>query len=701
MSASQGSWEPVFDLPNVAVHASVLRNGLVLMWGRRDRPTDSLDVHECTPFLWDPKTRNISNTLQPTLAGGTKVNLFCAGHTFLSDGRLLVVGGHLADGEGVNQATIYDAETNNWTPTALMNEGRWYPTATTLPDGRILVLAGSFRAPNGQTVMNDVPQLWDNGAWSPILNTGGSPINFNGLALYPRMHVASDGQVFMSGPLEQTYLLKTSDGGQWTPLSGPGGKRRNGQRDYCPSVMYDLDKVIYIGGGNDQGTHEPTAEAETIDLRENPPQWRPTGAMKFRRRQHNATILPDGTVLVTGGTRGGGGGNNGFNDLGPGQPVHAAELWNPETGTWTELAAESVDRCYHATAVLLPDATVLSAGGGEYRPDNTNPNDPRDSHRNAQVFFPPYLFKGERPDITDAPASVTLGMTFDVGTSLPGEIGKVSWVSLPSVTHSLDQNQRIVFLTFQPGSEKLTVTAPNSPEVCPPGYYMMFVLNKNGVPSAAKIIQMEPTAVTRMEVDAFRAEISAAAPVQTFARRATVVEGAKGTAVIAGITGTCPYGIGACWGGAYEALSQLEGVELVNPIPNASDSTAEVFLEDERLPSLGSWNEQFRRIVNGTYELRGVEVTVQGILEQREGSLFLAGAGKRPAVRLARAAAEEKIQWNHAVRARKPLEKDELAAYDNLMGVAKASATGQRVTITGPLRQTEGGYELYVRLLHP
>ena len=145
------------------------------------------------------------------------MNLFCAGHTFLSDGRLLVVGGHLADGEGVNQATIYDAETNSWTPTALMNEGRWYPTATTLPDGRILVLAGSFRAPNGQTVMNDVPQLWDNGAWSPILNTGGSPINFNGLALYPRMHVASDGQVFMSGPLEQTYLLKTSAGASGRP----------------------------------------------------------------------------------------------------------------------------------------------------------------------------------------------------------------------------------------------------------------------------------------------------------------------------------------------------------------------------------------------------------------------------------------------------------------------------------------------------
>ena len=57
--------------------------------------------------------------------------------------------------------------------------------------------------------------------------------------------------------------------------------------------------------------------------------------MKFPRRQHNATVLPDGTVLVTGGTRGGGGPNNGFNDLRPGQPVHVAELWNPATGEWT------------------------------------------------------------------------------------------------------------------------------------------------------------------------------------------------------------------------------------------------------------------------------------------------------------------------------------------------------------------------------
>jgi len=344
MSALKGQWGPVFDLPNVAIHTHVLPNGLVLMWGRRDKPTDSLDVHECTPFLWNPVSGAKTNTPQPTLADGTKVNLFCAGHAFLPDGRLLVVGGHLADGDGVNQATLYDPATNTWTPTARMNAGRWYPTATTLPDGSALVLSGSFRAPNGQTVVNDVLQVWQNGAWAPIINTVGKPLNFDGLPLYPRMHVASDGRVFMSGALAQTYLLKTSNGGKWTPLANPGGTRAKGIRDYCPAVMYDANKVIYIGGGNDSHTHAPTAAVEIMDLSATPPRWREAKPMKFRRRQHNATVLPDGTVLVTGGTQGGGGPNNGFNDLAPGQPVHIAELWNPATGTWAQLAAETVDR---------------------------------------------------------------------------------------------------------------------------------------------------------------------------------------------------------------------------------------------------------------------------------------------------------------------------------------------------------------------
>src|ERR1044072_3849365 len=270
MSVTKGAWGAVFNLPNVGIHASVLPNGLVLMWGRRDKQADNLDVHECTPFLWNPQNGQVTMTPQPKLADGTKVNLFCSGHAFLPDGRLLVAGGHLFDGDGVNQASLYDPASNTWTPTARMNNGRWYPTAITLPDGSVLVISGSFSDGN-QTPVNDVLQVWEGGAWSPIINTVGAPLNFIGLPLYPRLHVISDGRVFMSGPLEQTFLLRTSGGGEWTPLANPGGKRANGFRDYCPAVLYDVDKVLYIGGGNNQGTHEPTAAAEVIDLSQNPP----------------------------------------------------------------------------------------------------------------------------------------------------------------------------------------------------------------------------------------------------------------------------------------------------------------------------------------------------------------------------------------------------------------------------------------------
>ena len=93
-----------------------------------------------------------------------------------------------------------------------------------------------------------------------------------------------------------------------------------------------------------------------------------------------------------------------------GEPLRSAEIWDPKTGKWKKLAKAAVDRCYHSTAVLLPDATVLNAGGGEYSPNNDgNPNPVADTHHDAQIFSPPYLFlangmRADRPVITSAPA---------------------------------------------------------------------------------------------------------------------------------------------------------------------------------------------------------------------------------------------------------------------------------------------------------
>jgi galactose oxidase len=491
-----GEWAPKFTTPNVMIHTSVLPNGKVLFWSRREAG-EGLDPHVCTPRIWDPALGTGAAAFSPT-SNKPGYNLFCSSHTFLDDGRLFVAGGHLFDQEGEPHATIYDPEHDTWTPLGVvkdMNHGRWYPTATTLPDGGVLVSFGTDEHKNN----NEVSQVWKADQWRDLTVAA-----FRNPPYFPTMHVVSDGRVFMSGPQKLTQFLDTGGTGTWTPLSNRDG---NDAKDYAPSVMYtetsdDIGKILYIGGGN-----APTNTVGLLDLNVTPLNWKPVASMNFARRQHNATLLPDSTIVVMGGTQG-----NGFDNLTPGQPIRSAELWNPKTGAWTKLAKASVDRCYHSTAVLLPDATVLSAGGGEFRPNPGEPSQPAadgngvenltaDTHKDAQIFSPPYLFlpngtRASRPVITSAPTEVKYGDTFPVGTPQPDQIGKVSWVRLSSVTHSFNTNQRINVLKFATDTTATTptlkVTAPANANLCPPGHYMLFVLNKTGVPSIAKIIKIHP-----------------------------------------------------------------------------------------------------------------------------------------------------------------------------------------------------------------
>jgi hypothetical protein len=301
-----GLWDPVFRFPNVAIHTHVLPTGRVLMWGRREPGNPDLDVQKCTPFVWDPDTplnppdpQNPAappaavtiNTDQPRDGTGL-INLFCSGHAFLPDGRLLVVGGHRTDNDGLNQATAYTAaptggdEPGTWTPVAPMMSRRWYPTATTLPNGSVLVMSASFidktDPDKPKTIMVPILEVFDGSQWRTIPRQDGASVRFDGPPLYPRMHVTSDGRVFMSGTDTKTQLLKATAPGGWTVV----GDRNAKMRDYAPAVMYDKDKVLYIGGGHDkvaQDNRPPTAKAETIDLSKpnDTRKWSDTAAMHF------------------------------------------------------------------------------------------------------------------------------------------------------------------------------------------------------------------------------------------------------------------------------------------------------------------------------------------------------------------------------------------------------------------------------------
>jgi hypothetical protein len=202
--------------------------------------------------------------------------------------------------------------------------------------------------------------------------------------------------------------------------------------------------------------------------------------MAYPRRHLNATVLPTGEVLVTSGTRG-----TSFDE--PSLAVHVAEIWNPATGVWRQVASNSVNRSYHSTTLLMPDGRVLHAGSG----NATMPNgSPAPDQKNGEWYSPPYLFQGARPTISGAPGSVGYGSSFTVSTPNASGIAKVSLIGLGSVTHAFDMGQRFMWLTFSKTSTGLTVKAPTSRNTAPPGYYMLFILTSGGVPSKAKILQV-------------------------------------------------------------------------------------------------------------------------------------------------------------------------------------------------------------------
>jgi hypothetical protein len=182
-------------------------------------------------------------------------------------------------------------------------------------------------------------------------------------------------------------------------------------------------------------------------------------------------------VLATGGMSSGG-----FND--PAGAVHAAEMWDPATGAWTTMASNAVTRIYHSTTLLLPDARVLHTGSGD--------GAGAANELNYEIYSPPYLFKGARPSITGTtPAIVGYGQSVFVGTPDGAGITNVAFIRFGSVTHAFDAGQRFVPLSFSQVSGGVQVSIPAGRTTAPPGPYMLFLVNGNGVPSVSRIMLLQ------------------------------------------------------------------------------------------------------------------------------------------------------------------------------------------------------------------
>jgi hypothetical protein len=459
--AQIGQWSAVFNWPNVALHAALLPTGKVLSWADH---SDADGVQ-----LWNPATGTFQSIPY------TAANLFCAGLTFLADGRLLTMGGHIANYVGIRNTTIFDSWSETWVTAAPMTYGRWYPTATILADGRVLTTSGGVNCPtcnipgDPHNGLADIAEIYNpaNNTWSQL-----SSIPYR-LPMYPHNFLLPDGRIFASSanadPIASAVLNLNVP--NWTTF-GP-------VRDGGSAVMYAPGKVMKSGTAwnIDYPIGNSAATTYVIDMTAASPAWRQTPSMSFARTEHTLVLLPDGNVLAAGGSRD----SNVFN-LAP--VVYEAEMWSPATETWSTMARMDVPRHYHSTAMLLPDARVLMTGSGTFGIDQ----------KNAQIYSPPYLFKGARPAITSAPGTAIYGSVIAVQTPDAARVASVTAMALPAVTHAFDANQRKVELPFSSRSGALDVTLPTNANLMPPGYYMLFLLDTNGVPSISRMLKVSAVA---------------------------------------------------------------------------------------------------------------------------------------------------------------------------------------------------------------
>jgi hypothetical protein len=510
----KGSWEPIqYRFKHLPVHMALLHTGKVLAFGGSGN--DQYNLGNPLPGeIFDPgRGRSDRGEVFEIPNTGIQGDIFCAGHAFLSDGRLLIAGGTyrydfslfgipFPPFSGLEHTYIFDPVKLNWNRMHNMRFGRWYPTCIMVTDGRILCVGGltkyfPWAFLNKLEVFSNTDNSWK------IL--GGAN---RWLPLYPRLHLLPSGEIFFAGSYNTHYTFPFSrvafpsaklnvQTKEWTSIGNPNNiNREEGTTVLLPLIPPDYSaRVLLIGGGTPTGT-EAINDVEMIDFSEKHPRYKPIAPLIHPRYYAYAVILPDKQVLVLGGRVGKKGHakpdephHTGHHDVlavedheVPQDPmsVREPELFNPEKGEWAPVAKMQVDRLYHSNALLLPDGRVMTAGSNPQRGIN---------ELRIELFCPSYLFRGNRPMIKKCPDTVRYGTNFEIEIFEAADIKSVALIRPSATTHCVNPEQRYVGLEFiQKNSNTILARMPLNRNVLPTGYYMLFILNYEDVPSVAYFI---------------------------------------------------------------------------------------------------------------------------------------------------------------------------------------------------------------------
>lgn len=496
--ASQvGRWTTApFRIPTFAIHAALTHTGEVMFWGyppaiSNPRPNVGQS------WLWNPRKGTTRRAM--TAIPAPKIDadgdghventpLYCSGESMLPDGKILLVGGNGrwptdATGDdflGLNITYTFDPVTRRWARQGDMRQGRWYPSQVLMPDGRTVVLGGYNELEPGGLFNTDL-EIFGGGAFDY------QPQGDRRTALYPHLVLMPSGKVLLAGPARGDSGLLDPNSWTWSKVPALTRSRVGGNMVLAPgSSSAGPQRLLNVGGydpdeADAKDDVKATASIERIDFGSSTPKWvRQRSGLNVPRSYANTVSLPDGNAVVIGGGAGKIGSKINYAVRGD-HKNRRIELLNVKTGR-TRLGPYQVeDRAYHSTALLLPDGRIWSAG------DDANPNNLTDT---AEIYSPPYLFRGARPRIAAAPKTVGLGSRFTIRTR--GRNGRRAILMAPqAITHGAEMNGRTVALkTVSRRGDRMTLELTGNGAIAPPQYYMLFVIGDRGVPSVATWVRV-------------------------------------------------------------------------------------------------------------------------------------------------------------------------------------------------------------------
>ncbi|GGZ79580.1 galactose oxidase-like domain-containing protein [Streptomyces echinoruber] len=385
------------------------------------------------------------------------------------------------DFQGIRDAFEFDPVAERYIKVDPMNEARWYPTLTTLSDGRILSVSG----------LDDIGQLvpGKNEIFDPRTRKWTYTKKIRQFPTYPALFLLQNGKLFYSGSnagygpddVGRDPGVWDVDTNAFTKLPGLSDAHLMETSGTVMLPPAQDERFLVIGGGGVGESKLSSRKTRLIDLRAKHPRFTDGPSLEKGTRYPQSSILPDDTVLVSGGSQD----YRGRSD----SNILQARLYHPDTNTFERVADPLVGRNYHSGSILLPDGRVMFFGSDSLYGDKANTRPGRFEQR-IEIYTPPYLYHGARPDLSGGPKTVARGASATFTSRHASAIRKLRLIRPSASTHVTDVDQRSVAVDFTTSGDRVKVTVPKNRNLVQSGWYMLFAVDDQGTPSVAQWVRV-------------------------------------------------------------------------------------------------------------------------------------------------------------------------------------------------------------------